>query len=92
MYQTLSGGYPRRTRSAAIGQIRQDNIFTSQSTFKYRAMKYFNSVTVNVTVGSTATVKKTIRRSGSKQIFPLTRLDHQPVSIYSYIYILLYYF
>ena len=61
MYQTLSGGYPRRTRSAAIGQIRQDNIFTSQSTFKYRAMKYFNSVSVNVMVGSTGTVKRKLK-------------------------------
>jgi hypothetical protein len=70
LYQTLtlSGGYPRSTRSAAIGQIRQDNRFTSQSTFKYRAMKYFNSVPVNVTRQMTL------------------------VSIYSYSYILLYYF
>ena len=63
LYQTLtlSGGYPRSTRSAAIGQIRQDNRFTSQSTFKYRAMKYFNSVPVNVRVGSTATVKTKLK-------------------------------
>ena len=61
LYQTLSGGYPRRTRSAAIGQIRQDNRFTNQSTFKYRAMKNFNSVPVNVRVGSTATVKRKLK-------------------------------
>ena len=65
LYQTLtlSGGYPRRTRSESIGQIRQDNRFTSQSTFKYMAMyfKYFNSVPVNVRVGSTATVKRKLK-------------------------------
>jgi hypothetical protein len=44
LYQALSVDYPRQTRNAANGQIRQDENFSSQATFKYRAMKFFNSV------------------------------------------------
>ena len=39
LYQSLSGTYPRNTRNAAVGQIRQGNNFSSSSTFKYRAVQ-----------------------------------------------------
>ena len=38
LHHSLSGTYPRDTRSAASGQIRNGNSFSSQATFKYRAM------------------------------------------------------
>ena len=56
LHQSLSGSYPRNTRSSANGQIRQiDNISTS--TFKYRAIQSYNSLPMNVKIGSIGTVK-----------------------------------
>ena len=62
LYQALSVDYPISTRSAANGQIRQDDSFSSQATFKYRAMKEFNSVPQDVRVGSTDTVKRKLKQ------------------------------
>ena len=62
LYQSLSGTYPRNTRNAAVGQIRQGNNFSSSSTFKYRAMQGYNSVPVSVRTGSTATVKRKLKQ------------------------------
>ena len=56
LYQSLSSDYHYKTRSAAIGQIRQDQKFSSQSSFKYRAMQCYNRVPSSIRVGSTATV------------------------------------
>ena len=54
--------YPRDTRHAARGQIRNSNRFSSTSTFRYRAMQYYNSVPVSVRTGSTATVKRKLKK------------------------------
>jgi hypothetical protein len=62
LHQSLTGDYPYTTRGAASGQIRQDSSFSSQSTFKFRAMQYYNSVPVSVRVGSTATVKRKLKQ------------------------------
>ena len=62
LYQALSIDYPRQTRNAAHGQIRQDESFSSQATFKYRAMKFFNSVPQDVRIGSTVTVKRKLKQ------------------------------
>ena len=62
LFQALSVDFPRRTRSAANGQIRQDDSFLSQATFKYRAMKSYNSVPDSVRTGSTATVKRKLKQ------------------------------
>ena len=61
LHQSLSGSYPRNTRSSANGQIRQiDN--TSTSTFKYRAIQSYNSMPMNVKIGSIGTVKTKIKK------------------------------
>ena len=62
MFQALSVDYPRRARSAANGQIRQDDSFLSQATFKYRAMQDYNRVPASVRVGNTATVKTKLKQ------------------------------
>ena len=62
LHQSLTGAYPRHTRRAASGQIRHDENFSSQSTFKYRAMQSYNSVPVSVRVGTTATVKRKLKQ------------------------------
>ena len=62
LHHSLSGTYPRDTRSAASGQIRNDNSFASQATFKYRAMQDYNRVPASVRVGNTATVKKKLKQ------------------------------
>ena len=61
LYQSLSSDYPYKTRSAASGQIRQDQKFSSQSSFKYRAMQCYNRVPSSIRVGSTATVKRKLK-------------------------------
>ena len=61
LFQSLSSDYPYRTRSSASGQIRQDDSFSVQTTFKYRAMQYFNSVPASIRVGSTATVRRKLK-------------------------------
>ena len=62
LFQALSVDYPIRTRSAANGQIRQDDSFLSQATFKYRAMKSYNSVPDSVRTGFTVTVKRKLKQ------------------------------
>ena len=62
LFQALSVDFPRITRSAANGQIRQDDSFLSQATFKYRAMKSYNSVPDSVRTGSTETVKRKLKQ------------------------------
>ena len=62
LFQALSVDFPRWTRTAAHGQIRQDNSFLSQDTFKYRAMKSYNSVPDSVRTGSTETVKRKLKQ------------------------------
>ena len=61
LYHEVSGSYPRNTRSAAGGQIRQMRIFPS-STFKYNAIEAFNRVPEDVRMGTIATVKYKLRK------------------------------
>ena len=61
LYQAVSCSYPRDTRSAAGGQIRQHRTFSS-STFKYNAIQTYNSVPEDVRTGTTATVKHKLRK------------------------------
>ena len=61
LYQSFSSTYPYKTRSAASGQIRQNQVFTSQSSFKYRAMQCYNQVPSSIRLGSTATVKRKLK-------------------------------
>ena len=59
-YQALSSDFPYRTRSAATGQIREDENLR-KSSYKYRARQSFNSVPQHVRTGSIATVKKKLK-------------------------------
>ena len=61
LYRAVSGSYPRNTRSAAGGQIRQMGTFPS-STFKYNAIEAFNRVPEDVRMGTIATVKYKLRK------------------------------
>ena len=62
LHHSLSEQYPRNTRNAASGQIRHGNNFLSTSTVKYRAMQCYNRVPVSERSGSTATVKKKLKK------------------------------
>ena len=68
LYLALSDKYPRNTRNAARGQIRNSEIFTSKATFKYRAMQWYNSVPSEVRAGSAPTVKKKLKKWISSSI------------------------
>ena len=61
LYHAVSGSYPRNTRSAAGGQIRQTRTFSS-STFKHNAIEAYNRVPEDVRVGTTSTVKYNLRK------------------------------
>ena len=60
LFHELSGEYPRNTRSATAGHIRQ--IGRSKDTFKYRAAQFYNRVPTEVRVGSVATVKLKLKK------------------------------
>ena len=62
LHHALSVDYPYRTRSAASGQIRQDETFSAKSSFKYRAMQSYNSVPASIKVGSAETVKHKLKQ------------------------------
>ena len=62
LHNSLSTAYPRPIRSATSGQIRQNPEFTSQSTFRYRAMVFYNSVPSDVRSGSLVSVKRKLKR------------------------------
>ena len=62
LHHSLSSDYPYRTRSAASGQIRQDDPFSAKSSFTFRAIKSYNSVPASVRVGSTETVKHKLKQ------------------------------
>ena len=68
LYLAMSDQYPRNTRNAARGQIRSSETFKSTSTFKYRAMQWYNSVPSDVRTGSTSTVKKKLKNWISSSI------------------------
>jgi hypothetical protein len=89
LHQSLTGTYPRNTRGAAIGQIRHDDNFVSQSTFKYRAMQSYNIVPVSVRVGTTATVKRKLKQ-WIKLTSQLTKITNLSAVLYYIYYLLLY--
>ena len=62
LYNSLCTAYPRPIRSATSGQIRQNPEFSSQSTFRYRAMVSYNSVPSDVRSGSLVSVKRKLKR------------------------------
>ena len=62
MVQSLPLDYPYRTRPAALGQIRHDHSFSSQTTFRYRALQYYNSVPASIREGSTSSVRKKLKK------------------------------
>ena len=74
-YKTITSEVPRplfsaltedtpyyRTRSVASGNIKLREGYSSTSTFKYRAMVYYNSVPVKVKKGSLPTVKNNLKQ------------------------------
>ena len=58
---SISSHHPRHTRSATSGYIRYGGSFRNQTTFKYRALQWYNSVPAEVKQGSTATVKAKLK-------------------------------
>ena len=61
LFNSISTVHPRNTRNAANGQIRYGENFSTKSTFKYRAMQWYNRVPGSVKTGSKETVKKKIK-------------------------------
>ena len=60
IYQSLSVEFPRETRSATSGQIRQ--IGRCTASFAYRATQYYNSVPCEVRSGSLSSVKSKLKK------------------------------
>ena len=60
-FKKLCTEYPRMTRNATAGAIRQ-TAGASTLTFRYRAINYYNLVPVEVRTGSITTVKKNLRK------------------------------
>jgi hypothetical protein len=58
---SLPTDHPYSTRSATSGNIRFGETFTTTSTFKYRAMSWYNSVPGNIKIGSLPTVKRKLK-------------------------------
>ena len=61
LFHSISTDHPRNTRSAASFQIRFGESFRARSTFKYRALQWYNSVPATVKTGSLATVKRKLK-------------------------------
>ena len=59
--EALSSDYPYMTRYAASGQIRQDERFSVQCSFRFQAMQCYNRVPGSVRKGSTASVKNKLK-------------------------------
>ena len=62
LHHDLTLTYPRVTRCATGGQLRQGSGFVSKGTFKYRAIQNFNMVPADVKTGSTANVKTKLKK------------------------------
>ena len=60
IYHSLSVEFPRETRSATSGQIRQIDRCTAS--FAYRATQYYNSVPCEVRSGSLSSVKSKLKK------------------------------
>ena len=61
LFNSISTDHPRNTRSAASGNIRFGETFKSQSTFKYRAMEWYNIIPAKVKQGSLPGVKRKLK-------------------------------
>ena len=61
LFHDLSRDYPRITRNASAGLIRQQS-WSSRKTFRYRATKFYNSVPPDVRTGSITTVKVKLKQ------------------------------
>ena len=61
LFHSISTDHPRNTRSAATGQIRFGESFKTQSTFKYRALQWYNRVPADVKKGNISTVKNKLK-------------------------------
>jgi hypothetical protein len=61
LFHCISTDHLRNTRSAASGQIRFGKSFRTQSTFKYRALQWYNRVHANVKIGNILTSKKKLK-------------------------------
>ena len=79
LHHDLTLTYPRVTRCATGGQLRQGSGFVSKGTFKYRAIQNFNMVPADVKTGSTATVKTKLKKMGHRQYSIGIALDELPV-------------
>ena len=62
LHADLPTDHPYRTRSSSCGNIRFDKSITSTSTFKYRAMVWYNSVPGKIKDGSLQTVKRKLKQ------------------------------
>ena len=58
---SLPTDHPYQTRNATMGNIRFGDTFSSTSTFKYRAMMWYNSIPGSVKTGSLPTVKQKLK-------------------------------
>ena len=70
LYNSISTDHPRNTRSAAQGLIRFDETFSARTTFKYRALHWYNSGPASVKEGSQSMVKRKLK-SWIKEHVPL---------------------
>ena len=66
-------GYPYRTRSAAMGQIRFGEAFCgntsiTDASFKYRAVRWYNTVPVNARTGNLPSVKRKLKEWVRKNV------------------------
>ena len=61
LFNSISTDHPRNIRSAANGLIRFNEAYTAKTTFKYRALHWYNSVPASVKIGSQAMVKRKLK-------------------------------
>ena len=62
LFAALTTDQHYRTRSVSRGNIKLQEGYKSTNTFKYRAQVFYNSVPVEVKIGSLATVKGKLKK------------------------------
>ena len=62
LFAALTTDQHYRTRSVSRGNIKLQDGYKSTNTFKYRAQVFYNSVPVEVKIGSLATVKRKLKK------------------------------
>ena len=65
---SLPTDHPYQTRNATMGNIRFGDSFTATSTFKYRAMMWYNSVPGSVKTGNLPAVKHKLKNWVQKNV------------------------